>query len=85
MPHSKLALILLLTIGVNGVRLHAQAASAPVLTDNAAQSDKSVSPETVFAEARRLSEQGKYDDAIAALQGLASRNPPPAGVSHELG
>ncbi len=43
------------------------------------------SPDAVFAEARRLSEQGKYDDAIAELQQLAARNPQPAGLSHELG
>jgi tetratricopeptide (TPR) repeat protein len=85
MSHLKLVAILLLATGVSGVQLHAQAASVPVLTDNTAQSHKSASPETVFAEARRLSEQGKYDDAIAELQGLAERRPPPAGLAHELG
>ena len=38
-----------------------------------------------FAEARKLSQQGKYDDAIALLQPMAARTPKPAGVSHELG
>ncbi len=86
MSRLNLVLIFLLAV-VNGgvVRLHAQAVPSPVLTDNATQSNKSASPETVFAEARRLSEQGKYDDAIAELQGLASRTPPPAGLAHELG
>jgi tetratricopeptide (TPR) repeat protein len=64
--------------------LHAQSAERPVLVDNT-QSDKSPSPDAIFAEARRLSEQGKYDDAIAQLQELAARNPPPTGLSRELG
>ena len=41
--------------------------------------------ETDFAEARKLSQQGKYDEAIATLQPLTSRSPKPTGVSHELG
>ena len=38
-----------------------------------------------FAEARRLAQQGKYDEAIDKLQALATKTPKPAGVSHELG
>jgi tetratricopeptide (TPR) repeat protein len=49
------------------------------------QVSKSDGAETDFAEARKLSQQGKYDEAIAMLQPLASRSPRPAGVSHELG
>jgi tetratricopeptide (TPR) repeat protein len=65
--------------------LRAQAPSSPVVPESSAQSNKSASSEAVFAEARHLSEQGKYDEAIADLQGLAARNPPPAGLWHELG
>lgn len=32
-----------------------------------------------------MMEQGKFDDAVAELQKLAAQNPPPKGVSHELG
>ncbi|HEY5178066.1 MAG TPA: tetratricopeptide repeat protein [Terriglobales bacterium] len=87
MPQLKLVLIFLLAVAVNGVsvQLHAQAAQVPTLMDNTAQSNKTASPEAIFAEARRLSEQGKYDDAIAQLQELAPRSPQPAGLSHELG
>ena len=38
-----------------------------------------------FAEARRLAQQGKYDEAIAKLEVLAAKSPKPASVSHELG
>ena len=55
-----------------------------MLVDNT-QSNKSAAPDAIFAEARRLSEQGKYDDAIAQLQQLAALTPPPAGLSRELG
>src|SRR5271167_585082 len=87
MAQLKLLIIFLLAVAVGSVplRLHAQAAPGPALTDNTAQPNKSASPEAVFAEARRLSEQGKYQDAIAQLQELAARNPQPAGLSHELG
>lgn len=38
-----------------------------------------------FGQARRLAQQGKYDDAIALLQPMATQTPKPAGLSHELG
>lgn len=38
-----------------------------------------------FAAARRLAQQGKYDEAIAQLQALAAKSQKPAGVDHELG
>ena len=85
MSQLKLLAILLLTTSLSGLQSQPRAWQSPTLTGNAAQSDKSASSETVFAEARHLSEQGKYDDAIATLQALAGLTPPPAGLSHELG
>jgi tetratricopeptide (TPR) repeat protein len=38
-----------------------------------------------FDEARRLSQQGKYDDALAALHQLESAHPGMKGLSHEFG
>ncbi|HVM75511.1 MAG TPA: tetratricopeptide repeat protein [Candidatus Saccharimonadales bacterium] len=38
-----------------------------------------------FADAKHLSEIGKYDEAIAQLESLRDQSPPPAGLSHELG
>ncbi len=61
-------------------------AQSPTQSTQAATSQVSKSgAETDFAEARKLSQKGKYDEAIAALQPLAARSPKPAGVSHELG
>src|ERR1035438_9967730 len=47
--------------------------------NNAQPSDAAV------AEARHLSQQGKFDEAIAELQGLAARNPAPKNIARELG
>ncbi len=76
MSHLRFGAIFLVAVAV------AQA-QRPTLVDNTGQSNKS--SEAIFADARRLSEHGKYDDAIAQLQELATRNPPPAGLSRELG
>ena len=38
-----------------------------------------------FAQARRLMDQGKYDDAISQLQEMSTKNPGLKGLSHELG
>jgi tetratricopeptide (TPR) repeat protein len=40
---------------------------------------------TEFGEARRLLQQGKYDEAIAALHQLETTHPGMKGLSHELG
>ena len=60
-------------------------APAPPAPSSTPQTTKSGDTGTEFAEARKLSQQGKYDDAIALLEPLASRTPKPAGVSRELG
>ena len=38
-----------------------------------------------FKDAYRLSQQGKYDEAIASLQAMASQTPKPKGLSHAMG
>src|SRR5437868_8146900 len=38
-----------------------------------------------FAPARRLMQQGKYDEAIAQLQELSAKDPNREGLAHELG
>ncbi len=44
-----------------------------------------VLPESSLNEARRLSQQGKFDEALAKLEGLAAKNPEMKGLAHELG
>jgi tetratricopeptide (TPR) repeat protein len=40
---------------------------------------------TVFEESRRLSEEGKFDEAIQKLEALHESNPEVGGISRELG
>jgi tetratricopeptide (TPR) repeat protein len=51
----------------------------------AQQSNPSESSGSEFGETRRLLQQGKYDEALAALHGLETRRPATKGLSHELG
>jgi tetratricopeptide (TPR) repeat protein len=51
----------------------------------AAQQVPGSSQDLAFAESRRLSEQGKFDEAIARLQALALQEPASKGIPHELG
>ncbi len=43
------------------------------------------SQDPTFAESRRLSGQGKFDEAIAKLEALALKEPELKGLAHELG
>src|SRR5450755_4962150 len=58
---------------------------SPTNTASSPQASKTSSSDVDFAEVRKLSQQGKFDEAIALLQPLAAQTPKPAGVSHELG
>ncbi len=46
---------------------------------------QTTSPTDPFAAARKLAQQGKYDEAIQTLQQLKTQTPPPQGIAHELG
>src|SRR5208337_2452290 len=61
MSHRTLVVIFLavVAVSVRTAQLHAQTSPRPTLVDNT-QSNKSASPDAIFAEARRLAEQGKY-------------------------
>jgi tetratricopeptide (TPR) repeat protein len=61
------------------VALYAAAQSSEVVRQGAAPASDP------FAVARRLSQQGKYDDAIENLRQLRTQTPPPAGLDHEIG
>ena len=60
-------------------------ASADARRIEAPQPRQTVSPESAIAEARRLAQQGKFDDAIAQLEALAAKQPDAKGIAHELG
>ncbi len=77
-------LLLAFLVSSNSVYFIAQTSPGPTPMDRS-MSSSNPSPESVFAEARRLSEQGKYEDAIDALQQISTRNPRPPGLSHEMG
>jgi tetratricopeptide (TPR) repeat protein len=83
MSQSNLAFAFLLSIAIvsPAVPSSAQAAAPSSTTLPAAKP----STDPAFAEARKLSEQGKYDEAIAKLQELATHTPPPPGLAHEMG
>jgi tetratricopeptide (TPR) repeat protein len=55
--------------------------TAPVAS--AKSSSKSLSPE--FEQSRKLLQEGKYDEALAALNELHDKQPGMPGLSHELG
>src|SRR6266849_931030 len=44
-----------------------------------------VTPDTTLSEARRLSQEGKFDEAIGKLEALALKEPELKGLAHELG
>jgi len=51
----------------------------------APQSEQTISQQTTIAEARRMAQQGKFDEAIGQLESLAAKQPNAKGVIHELG
>ena len=71
-----------LLAGCTWLPAQTSAASTPAPTSEATKAPPA-NPD--FAEARKLSQQGKYDEAIALLQPMAGLTPKPTGLSHELG
>lgn len=59
--------------------------SEPARQIDAPTSKETISPTTVIADARRLSQQGKFDEAIAELENLFAKHPGARGIAHELG
>ena len=57
----------------------------PPQSGKAAKQESDGSQDPAFAEARRLSQQGKFDEAIAKLEALATNDPILRGLAHELG
>jgi tetratricopeptide (TPR) repeat protein len=63
----------------------AQAVQALAQGMEAPKPKQTVSPDAIVAEARRLSQQGKFDEALAQLEALSVIQPDAKGLSHELG
>jgi tetratricopeptide (TPR) repeat protein len=57
----------------------------PAQSGKAAKQEPDGSQDPSFAETRRLSGYGKFDEAIAKLEALALRDPELKGLAHELG
>jgi len=57
----------------------------PAQSGEAAKQKPDGSQDPAFAEARRLAEQGKFDEAIGKLEALALKEPELKGLAHELG
>jgi tetratricopeptide (TPR) repeat protein len=61
-------------------------AQAPAAQEIEAPKPKqALSPDSAFSEARHLSQQGKFEEALAQLESLATTQPDLKGLSHELG
>ena len=86
-------IIAILAVGLVGDLVHAcGGVSAPTIfcgvptrSGMAAQQVPGSSQDPAFAESRRLSEQGKFDEAITRLQALALQEPASKGIPRELG
>jgi tetratricopeptide (TPR) repeat protein len=60
-------------------------ACPPAQQAEAPKPKQSVAADSEMADARRLAQQGKFDEAIARLEGIAANHPDTKGLSHELG
>jgi tetratricopeptide (TPR) repeat protein len=81
-----IGVLLLLPTGVAAVSsTHGQTVAAQGQAIDVPKPRGTVSPETAFSDARRLSEQGKFDEALAKLEALALKDPELKGLAHELG
>ena len=81
-----IGLLLLLLTGVAAVSsTYGQTVAAQGQAIDVSKPKERGSPETAFGDARRLSEQGKFDEALAKLEALALKDPELRGLAHELG
>lgn len=70
-------------IGMHGNSSWAQSAPQPQHSSQETQSSRPSAPN--FDAARKLLEEGKYDEALAQLQAFAAQSPKLPGLSHQLG
>jgi tetratricopeptide (TPR) repeat protein len=78
--------LLLLLTGLAGVSsAHGQTVAAQGQAIDTPKPKETVSPEAALRDARRLSEQGKFDEALGKLEALTLKEPELKGLAHELG
>jgi len=65
--------------------IHALVAQTVDQAIDAPKPKETVAPGTTLSEARRLSQEGKFDEAIGRLEALALKEPELKGLAHELG
>src|SRR6266436_4694121 len=79
-------LLLLILTGVAAVcSAHAQTAATQGRGIDAPKPKEVVSTDTEMSDARRLSQEGKFDEAIGKLEALSLKEPELKGLAHELG
>lgn len=64
---------------------HTQSAGSGAQQIDSPQPKQPIPPDSSFAEARHLAQEGKFDEAIAQLDAIADKQPDAKGLSHELG
>jgi tetratricopeptide (TPR) repeat protein len=62
-----------------------RSAQPPAHSIDTPKSNQTVPQDSALSDARRLSEQGKFDEALAKLEALALKDPELKGLAHELG
>src|SRR6266851_1835796 len=72
-------------VSVGFASAQAPAAQEQAQAIEAPKPKQTLSPDSTLSEARRLSQQGKFDEAIAKLEALALKDPELKGLAHELG
>src|SRR5260370_20919271 len=85
MPMLMSFLLLLRTPVVGVSSAHGQTVAAQGQAIDAPKPKETVSPETVLSDARRLSQEGKFDEALAKLEAVALKEPDLKGLAHEMG
>src|SRR6267143_1041912 len=62
-----------------------RSAQPPAHSIDTPKSNQTVPQDSALSDARRLTQQGKFDEALAKLEALALKDPELKGLAHELG
>jgi tetratricopeptide (TPR) repeat protein len=81
----QLACALVLLAAGSMLTLNSVEARPPAHQAEAPKPKQAVATDPEMAEARRLSQQGKFDEAIGRLEGIAANQPDAKGLAHEFG